>query len=576
MGSSVSDSVADDDLDRHVAELILKEAKQKAERYGSEGYKAYLPGNTWYVACLLSYSRAITDHTGRSESNAPKTNKRFLSSIIKNTDEHNKTILRAQAQAAQEVRLERLEQEKKERRARAEEAVEAERLRRLMGKGGTEWGRDRERGERREKDRKRRERSWERREDEDSEWDDKKGKGSGRRDPQEDDRDRRRRHRSGSPAEDEYERRRRRRSRRERSRSPRPSRHEDGAREDDGRERRHRSHRSERSRSRDRRHRSRRDGDAHARHRSRRRDDSRRKVSTVNAVELDDDEPSSRQEQESVPPSPGSVQQDIDSEDPSERRRKREETVEETPRKRPRSTSPSVTARSTSKDLAALGNCESHLDTPEPAETEDDALRKQFDDKIAELRAKLTSKCISQPRASSSRHHSSREAGSSSSRTLPSAHSSSPSPGPRSPSPSPEKSSRSKRSRHKAKDAPPPPPTSPPPLPAHLPSKMDKYFEESYDPRLDVAPLAAPSIPATGLISDAEFAGWDAMLEVIRRRREDKEDKKRLERMGIGKDKSKDSKKGRVEDTTEVADIMSIEYKKRGAVREWDLGKEGF
>ena len=30
----------------------------------------------------------------------PKTNKRFLSSIIRSTDDHNKTILRAQAQAA--------------------------------------------------------------------------------------------------------------------------------------------------------------------------------------------------------------------------------------------------------------------------------------------------------------------------------------------------------------------------------------------------------------------------------------------------------------------------------------------
>lgn len=105
---------------------------------------------------------------------------------------------------------------------------------------------------------------------------------------------------------------------------------------------------------------------------------------------------------------------------------------------------------------------------------------------------------------------------------------------------------------------------------------MDKYFEESYDPRLDIAPLTAPSIPSTGLISDAEFAGWDAMLEVIRRRREDKEEKKRLERMGVGKDSSKDSSKARPEGANEVTDIMSIEYKKRGAVREWDLGKEGF
>ena len=105
---------------------------------------------------------------------------------------------------------------------------------------------------------------------------------------------------------------------------------------------------------------------------------------------------------------------------------------------------------------------------------------------------------------------------------------------------------------------------------------MDKYFEEAYDPRLDVAPLAVPSIPSTGLISDVEFAGWDAMLEVIRQRREDKEDKKRMERLGISdKGKEKDKKKKSAEGTSEAVDIMSIQYKKRGAVREWDLGKEG-
>lgn len=106
---------------------------------------------------------------------------------------------------------------------------------------------------------------------------------------------------------------------------------------------------------------------------------------------------------------------------------------------------------------------------------------------------------------------------------------------------------------------------------------MDRYFEDTYDPRLDVAPLALPAIPATGLISDAEFAGWDAMLEVIRQRREDKEEKKRLDRWGISdKGKEKDKKKDGAEGTSEAVDIMSIEYKKRGAVREWDLGKEGF
>lgn len=43
MGSAVAGTVTDDDLDRHVAELILKEAKQKAERYLNDGVRAYLP-----------------------------------------------------------------------------------------------------------------------------------------------------------------------------------------------------------------------------------------------------------------------------------------------------------------------------------------------------------------------------------------------------------------------------------------------------------------------------------------------------------------------------------------------------
>lgn len=115
---------------------------------------------------------------------------------------------------------------------------------------------------------------------------------------------------------------------------------------------------------------------------------------------------------------------------------------------------------------------------------------------------------------------------------------------------------------------------------------MDRYFEESYDPRLDVAPLAAPKVPATGLIDNAEFEGWDAMLELIRARREDKEEKKRMERLGLlPKAKGKSKKKGAILDSSlAVADrwggdgvtVMDIEYTKRGTVREWDLGKEGF
>lgn len=113
---------------------------------------------------------------------------------------------------------------------------------------------------------------------------------------------------------------------------------------------------------------------------------------------------------------------------------------------------------------------------------------------------------------------------------------------------------------------------------------MDRYFEESYDPRLDIAPLSTPKVPATGLINNAEFEGWDAMLELIRVRREDKEEKKRLERLGLSKEKIKVKKNVPISSSSAVADrwdseavsILDIEYKKRGSVREWDVGKEGF
>ncbi|KAF7347548.1 hypothetical protein MVEN_01511200 [Mycena venus] len=113
---------------------------------------------------------------------------------------------------------------------------------------------------------------------------------------------------------------------------------------------------------------------------------------------------------------------------------------------------------------------------------------------------------------------------------------------------------------------------------------MDKYFEESYDPRLDVAPLTVPKVPATGLINNAEFEGWDAMLELIRLRREDREEKKMLERLGLTKEKVKgSSSKGPISSSAandrwsgEGLNIMQIEYNKRGSVREWDMGKEGF
>jgi len=272
----------------------------------------------------------------RPESNAPKTNKRFLSSIIRNTDDHNKVILRAQALAAQEIKREREESERRERRLRAEEAVAAERMRRLM-KGSSRWRESDswDRRERRGKDRKRKDRSW--------------------------------------------------------------------------------------------------------------------------SVEEDDNASRARRTRRLTP----------ELESPSLKRQSHPNTVSSSSRI---PISPATLSRS----------------------------------------------------------------------------------------------------------------PSPQPVVSQLPSKMDKYFEASYDPRLDVASLSAPSIPASGLIDSAQFEGWDAMLELLRMRKEDKEEKKRMERLGLTKDKRKDRKKNKGDSigTTDRCDvgvsIMDIEYKKKGAVREWDMGKEGF
>lgn len=111
---------------------------------------------------------------------------------------------------------------------------------------------------------------------------------------------------------------------------------------------------------------------------------------------------------------------------------------------------------------------------------------------------------------------------------------------------------------------------------------MDKYFEQSYDPRLDTGPMTIPEVPATGLIEGKEFESWDAMLDIIRQRREDKAERKRLERAGLipsgGKSKDKPTKTSASEAWTMDAgtSVMDIKYAKRGAVREWDVGKEGF
>ncbi|KDR85509.1 hypothetical protein GALMADRAFT_218606 [Galerina marginata CBS 339.88] len=485
MGNSVHNSVTDDDLDRHVAELIVREAKKKAERYGQQGIRAYISNNI-------------------ADSNAPKTNKRFLTSIIKSTDDHNKTILKAQALAAQEVKREREEQERRQRRARAEEAAEAERLRRSgrstkRKRTSNEEGWDRWDG--RTADRKKVPRNWE-------SWDGYDEEDERRKRP-------RKHHASRSRS--------RSRSKDRRSARSRPSRAGEDVGDDEtypGR------HRRARSRSASPRRNVSRDGSG--------REDSSRRRKRRRSPERSYRH-SRRSQSRSSSPLPLS-------------RSPSSQTEDSKPKKRRRSQSPKY----------ALDDIRD--ESPIPRWSSPTVSESKPTSREAELRQRLKD----------SRQHQS-ETSTPPPKSLPintvSEIDIRPALSKRSPSPKPSRS-----------------PSLGPQLPHQLPSKMDRYFEESYDPRLDVTPLTAPNVPATGLINNAEFEGWDAMLELIRIRREDKEEKKRLERLGLlPKEKSKVKKKGVIVDsapavadrwTGEAVSVMNIEYKKRGTVREWDMGKE--
>ncbi|KAG1848517.1 hypothetical protein DFJ58DRAFT_466320 [Suillus subalutaceus] len=458
MGATVSPSITDDDLDRHVAELILREAKQKAESYGEVGIRAYLPT--------------------APDPNAPRPNKRFLSSIIKSTDDHNKTILRAQALAAQEIKREKDERERRDRKARAEEAAAAERMRRRRPDHDEHsWDSRRERDRRRDKDRNK-----------------GKEKSSGR-------------YHKNDKDDDSYHRNRP-SSRRHQSRSASKERDSDAKHRKSSR----RSLSPERASSSDIR--------QHRRHRRHDEDNSRKKRHRT-------------------------------SRSTSPRRTKSPaQPVAEIPVSRKRTRSVSLSDddhRKTTKQARHL----SRRNTRSPSRSS----QTSPDDEAVEFAEEIPPSFKGKAGAPDEFRK----------------------PPPRTLSPSPP----SRRPQHAvASSGCRSPSLSPPPLPpAQLPSKMDKYFQDSYDPRLDVATLPVPNVPATGLVSDAEFEGWDAMLELIRQRREDKAEKKRLERLGISKDKV--NKKGT---DSGVADrwasggdnIMDIEYKKRGTVREWDLGKEGF
>lgn len=65
MGSSVPTAVTDEELDRHVAELIVKEAKRKSEQYLKTGIRAYLP-DPEYVPHFFELITILTLFTSKT------------------------------------------------------------------------------------------------------------------------------------------------------------------------------------------------------------------------------------------------------------------------------------------------------------------------------------------------------------------------------------------------------------------------------------------------------------------------------------------------------------------------------
>jgi len=99
---------------------------------------------------------------------------------------------------------------------------------------------------------------------------------------------------------------------------------------------------------------------------------------------------------------------------------------------------------------------------------------------------------------------------------------------------------------------------------------MDKYFAPDYDPRLDIE--TEVQVPKSGLVMGGEYDAWEAALELIRVRREDKLRKKSGGSGGASGSSSK--RESKAESASATASALDIQYAKRGAMREWDVGKE--
>ncbi|WVQ66951.1 uncharacterized protein L199_005142 [Kwoniella botswanensis] len=88
--AGISSTISDTDLDAHVAKLLAEEAKARELKWSELGLTGLL-GNS-------------LDRNGSPDPSLPKTNKRFLASVIRTVDGHNSALLKAQAQSARDAR----------------------------------------------------------------------------------------------------------------------------------------------------------------------------------------------------------------------------------------------------------------------------------------------------------------------------------------------------------------------------------------------------------------------------------------------------------------------------------------
>ncbi|KAI9275604.1 hypothetical protein BDA99DRAFT_568255 [Phascolomyces articulosus] len=91
-----TNQVADDDLDKYVADLILKEAEAKRKKYDNVGVRAYQPD------------------FGVQPNNLPKPNKRFFLNMIKATDSYNQTLKEQEEELARKKEQDRRQRKRHE------------------------------------------------------------------------------------------------------------------------------------------------------------------------------------------------------------------------------------------------------------------------------------------------------------------------------------------------------------------------------------------------------------------------------------------------------------------------------